>query len=184
MCINYCKNSLVWTGITYLLCLLCVIIACGEEVSESSEDIDSVMESHSGDDHGGHQTSGTDEMSICQGSPCFKLEWQEVGNDQQWQVQLLDATPNPPIQGLNEWKISVTDTMGEALSNCKIDVSPYMPDHQHGSRDVVATWIEADQYQIKEIDLIMPGLWEIRLTITCDELMLLDRVTFAFWLDP
>ncbi len=79
--------------------------------------------------------------------------------------KLVSANPAPPARGDNTWLVQL-DTMLDssdagALDGASLVVTPYMPDHQHGTPITVEV---ADQgsgvYQLTPVNLWMPGYWE------------------------
>ena len=142
-----------------------VFLSCGETDSESN-DVSEMMET---------------ENTSCV-TPCFNIDETYVSQNQSWNLNLTQVSNDPPLQGLNQWTFSLQNPEGVALESCEILVKPYMPDHKHGSRDVNASWLQGDSYQVSDLDFIMPGLWEITFEITCMDLM--DTVSFEFWLNP
>ena len=82
-------------------------------------------------------------------------------------VELTEAAPSPPVvRSDNTWWLELSDTEGAAVSGARLVASPYMPKHQHGSAEVVVEQQSEGKYQLSPIELIMPGVWEIPLTIT------------------
>jgi hypothetical protein len=83
-------------------------------------------------------------------------------------VSFVSADPAPPATGENTWAINLTDTTGAPMSGATIALKPYMPDHGHGSSIVPQVTPMAAQgaYQVKLIDLFMPGIWQNTFTIT------------------
>lgn len=84
-------------------------------------------------------------------------------------VELTDAAPSPPVVRLdNIWWLKLSDADGAAVSGAQLVASPYMPKHQHGSAEVVVEEQSEGEYQLSPIELIMPGVWEIPLSITSE----------------
>jgi hypothetical protein len=83
-------------------------------------------------------------------------------------LSILTADPAPPVTGENTWTIKLTDATGAPMSGATIALKPYMPDHGHGSSIVpqVSAMPADGTYQVKLIDLFMPGIWENTFTIT------------------
>jgi MYXO-CTERM domain-containing protein len=82
-------------------------------------------------------------------------------------VELTRADPSPPVvRRDNVWWLKLTDADGNALSGAEVVASPYMPKHQHGSAEVVVEEQGEGEYQLSPIELIMPGVWEIPLSVT------------------
>ncbi|MBC8132336.1 MAG: FixH family protein [Deltaproteobacteria bacterium] len=81
-------------------------------------------------------------------------------------VKLLNSTPGPAVKGDNVWVIEVDDAASaNALDGLDIDVVPFMPTHQHGSREVVVTPDGSGTYTLKPVYLYMSGVWEVRISI-------------------
>jgi hypothetical protein len=82
-------------------------------------------------------------------------------------VELTDAAPSPPVvRRDNIWWLKLSDADGAAVSGAQLVASPYMPKHQHGSAEVVIEEQSEGEYQLSPIELIMPGVWEIPLSVT------------------
>ena len=82
-------------------------------------------------------------------------------------VELARADPSPPVvRRDNVWWLKLTDADGNAISGAEVVASPYMPKHQHGSAEVVVEEQGEGEYQLSPIELIMPGVWEIPLSVT------------------
>jgi hypothetical protein len=82
-------------------------------------------------------------------------------------VELSEAAPSPPIvRSDNTWWLELSDADGAPVSGARLVASPYMPKHQHGSAEVVVEEQSEGRYQLSPIELIMPGVWEVPLSIT------------------
>jgi hypothetical protein len=82
-------------------------------------------------------------------------------------VELKEAEPSPPVvRRDNVWRLHLTDADGNTLTGASIVASPYMPKHQHGSAEVVVEDEGDGDYQLSPIELMMPGVWEIPLSVT------------------
>ncbi len=83
-------------------------------------------------------------------------------------VSLLSATPAPPSRDDNAWQIDVSRG-GMPVTGATIKVTPFMPDHRHGTSVQVVVTPDAGmpgRYQLAPINLWMPGLWEITVDVT------------------
>jgi hypothetical protein len=78
-------------------------------------------------------------------------------------TRLLSINPNPVDKGNNEWIIEVDDAKsGAPIDNLTITVTPFMPDHGHGSSiKPTVTPKGRGQYDITLLNLFMPGIWTI-----------------------
>jgi hypothetical protein len=84
--------------------------------------------------------------------------------------QMLSLDPEPVDLGANDWTVRVSDPAGVALEGCALMVTPWMPDHGHGSNEPEGVaGSEAGQYFIEGIEFIMPGYWTASLSATCGE---------------
>ena len=82
-------------------------------------------------------------------------------------IELKEATPSPPVvRSDNVWLLNLTDADGNALIGAEIIASPYMPAHQHGSAEVVVEEQGKGDYRLTPIELMMPGVWEIPISVT------------------
>ena len=82
-------------------------------------------------------------------------------------VELEESDPAPPVvRKDNVWWLRLSDADGEPLLNAELLVTPYMPKHQHGSAEVVVEELGDGRYKLSPIELIMPGVWEIPVSIT------------------
>jgi len=73
----------------------------------------------------------------------------------------------PPAKGIDTWTIE-TDraATGTPVDGMSITVSPYMPDHRHGTTAVGVTAAGAGTYTINPLNLYMAGYWEITFNLT------------------
>jgi len=98
--------------------------------------------------------------------------------------QLMSANPAPPGRNDNTWIIQVNSmtagVVGSPLTNATVTVSPFMPDHQHGTpiRAQIEAMPTPGQYKLSPINLWMPGYWEI--TITAQSGAMSDSVIYKF----
>jgi hypothetical protein len=85
-------------------------------------------------------------------------------------VQLLESEPAPPqVRKDNTWWLRVSDANGEPIRGAELLVTPYMPKHQHGSAEVVIEELDDGEYKLSPVELIMPGVWEIPVSVTPPE---------------
>lgn len=82
--------------------------------------------------------------------------------------RLVSSDPAPPERGDNTWIVEIEDGAG-MVDDGTVEVSTFMPDHQHaGSVDVAATPDAAvdGRYTLTPVNMWMPGLWEITVEAT------------------
>lgn len=107
---------------------------------------------------------------------------QKTGASNAIATTLDDALPAPPDVGDNVWTVTASAVAGGApLAGCSLEVTPFMPDHNHGSGTVVVVTTSgtAGEYHLEPIDLIMPGYWEITLDFACPG-PVTDQVMYKF----
>lgn len=93
-------------------------------------------------------------------------------------VAIADADPALPIRGDNTWTLAITDESGAAMQGMSLVVTPWMPDHGHGSPvQVKVTALEDGEYELTPLNLFMAGYWEITIGTT-DVDGLQDEVMF------
>ncbi len=83
-------------------------------------------------------------------------------------IKLLESNPGPPVKGTNTWDIEVDEAAtGTPLDGLDINVTPWMPDHGHGtSMPVVVTPTgSGGRYTLAPVFLRMSGFWQVKLTI-------------------
>ena len=105
-------------------------------------------------------------------------------------LQILQIDPAYPIKGLNEWTVQLSIKSGEMVQadQCTVTLTPFMPDHGHGTAEVEVEDLGDGQFTFKAIDLLMPGLWYMDFQISCpsaedSEMPETDFIKFAMWLD-
>lgn len=81
--------------------------------------------------------------------------------DQVYTLTMSSADPAPPDVGKNRWTVQTSPSAAGAVR-----VRPWMPLHGHGTSP---EWYEATasgaDWVFEDIDLFMPGLWELRFTV-------------------
>jgi YtkA-like len=83
-------------------------------------------------------------------------------------LTLLESRPSPRVGNLR-WTLQVLDAEGETVNGATVKVSPFMPDHHHGS-PLVPTVDESGDgvYVASPINLTMPGFWRTTVRVTTD----------------
>jgi len=79
----------------------------------------------------------------------------------------LTIEPNPPQVGLHHVVLTLdTDPeSGEPLEGATVRLSPWMPAHGHGSKDVDAVERAPGVYVAQDVWLNMPGIWDLRVYV-------------------
>lgn len=113
-------------------------------------------------------TAEPDETEECTGDfDAFEPGMTKLAKPGNVTIELSRAEPSPPVvRKDNEWWLKLTDADSEPISGATLLASPYMPKHQHGSAEVVVEDLGEGEYQLSPIELIMPGVWEIPLSVT------------------
>lgn len=92
-----------------------------------------------------------------------------------WVVKLLDNTfavngkalAEAPAKGTDAWTIEVDDAVsGTPTDGVVTGVSPWMPDHRHGTTPVMVSAAGAGTYTVTPLYLYMSGYWEITVNLT------------------
>ncbi len=81
-------------------------------------------------------------------------------------VTLVSSDPGPPGRGTNAWVLKVTDGAGAPISNAALAVTPFMPDHGHGTSVKPTITAGPDgRYDIVNVYLFMPGVWRVTVAV-------------------
>lgn len=119
----------------------------------------------------------------------------KTGKNGNLTAELLSSDPGPPIRGSNAWRLMVKDSAGNPVDGATIAVTPYMPDHSHGTsvRAVVCPGVDdacktaaplpSGTYSIAPLYLFMAGLWQTTLDIRSADDTVTDSVVFSFCVD-
>jgi hypothetical protein len=89
-------------------------------------------------------------------------------NSQSRQLSIdVRTSPQPPARGTNDIELTIAGTPdGGLLDGLTLGVKPWMPAMGHGTSIVPTVTPELNgKYLISGVDLFMPGLWQLRLTI-------------------
>lgn len=108
---------------------------------------------------------------------------ERVGIGGMLDFKLMSAVPAPPGFNDNTWIIQINTMsggmVGAPATGASLIVTPFMPDHQHGTLRVnVEAMPEAGQYKLTPINMWMPGLWET--TIDAQAGSVGDTVVYKF----
>ena len=118
---------------------------------------------------GGGGTTGNPGALTCSGDAramVYTPGMAQVSSEGHLTVKLLGADPAPPVKGNNTWSVEVRDASGP-VDGATIAVTPFMPDHGHGSsvRAAVTPSGSPGGYQLAPVNLFMSGLWRVTLAI-------------------
>jgi len=102
-----------------------------------------------------------------------------------WSLTLIDASPAPPDKGNNDWLVELEATGSTTpVDGATMTVQEFMPDHGHGAPPpppLVTPTADPGRYTIENINLWMPGYWEVRIDVDSDSTT--DRVIFPFCIE-
>ena len=78
------------------------------------------------------------------------------------------SSPQPLARGTNDLQLTVMDaSSGATLDDLTVSVQPWMPAMNHGSSTVpTVTRQGAGKYLVTEVNLFMPGHWELRMSLS------------------
>ncbi len=112
---------------------------------------------------------------------------EKVGKQGALSVQLIESQPGPPQKGDNTWTLAVKTSAGTPVAGATVNVTPFMPDHGHGSpikaiTSELSTPAGAGQYRVTPINLFMPGLWQITVAVQTGS-GTSDSAVFPFCID-
>lgn len=93
---------------------------------------------------------------------------------------LASSTPVPPANGTNTLVLSVADVSGAAQSNLAVTLTPFMPDHGHGTSVTPQVAASGSTYTITEVYLFMPGVWRLTFTAASADGKQTDTGVFTF----
>ncbi|GAC1355909.1 MAG: hypothetical protein NVSMB47_09370 [Polyangiales bacterium] len=81
-------------------------------------------------------------------------------------VELRTAPSQPPPRGVIDVQLTITDRSGKPVDGATIGAVPWMPAHGHGaSTTPTLRALGGGRYLVHDVNLFMPGRWELRLTI-------------------
>ncbi len=140
------------------------MIGCGEAADEASSAA------------GGGPAGGTTDAAP---TDDFAIGQPRAGVEGRLRVAIREATPAPPARDLNDWLIAVSDPDGSPPSDCTVAVGLFMPAHGHTSttEPVIRPGDTPGQFHVDEMNLFMPGRWEITFDLVCG--LLTDQVVFG-----
>lgn len=112
--------------------------------------------------------SHTHTVDPCAGVPDFSLFMVATGEQGAIKGVLVSASPAPPERYENDWTVEFRDASDEPLGDVELTMAePFMPAHNHDGTfaPVVAPLEAPGRFEIQDLNLWMPGLWEIRFTV-------------------
>jgi hypothetical protein len=130
-------------------------------------------------DHGGACAQETRAES-------YRAGMEKTGKQGALVFRLLESQPGPPQKGDNTWTLSIQNSGAAPLPGATVTVTPFMPDHGHGSPiraevSELAMPAGGGQYRVFPINLFMPGLWQI--TVAAQASGVSDSAVFALCIE-
>lgn len=116
---------------------------------------------HAGED------AGKDAACAGRGAPLSDLVVTPDDSSIRAALTLVSASPARPIVGNNSWLFALTldDAPASGLA-AAISVSPFMPDHGHGTPTIVRVEeVEIGQYVLEPVHTRMAGYWEVTVLV-------------------
>jgi hypothetical protein len=117
--------------------------------------------------HGGDPPPDADEGLACIASgrgETYVVGLEHTGAGGQLDFKLMSALPAPPAFSDNTWMIQINamsgGVVGAPANGATLTVTPFMPDHKHGTLRVNIEAMPDGQYQLTPITMWMAGLWE------------------------
>lgn len=79
----------------------------------------------------------------------------------------MTASPDPPVVGTDTLELTITSAAdGSPQDGLSVALAPYMPSMGHGTSATTVTPEGGGKYLVSEVYLFMPGVWELKTTIT------------------
>ena len=127
----------------------------------------------------GHE-GGDDEPVDCEKeqregrAETFIAGLEHPGKDGVYNFKLMSSTPAPPARGNNAWVVQVNQlnagVVGAPVEGATIKVTPFMPEHGHGTAvpTEIMPMTEPGQYKLDPVNMWMQGVWEVTVRSTVD----------------
>jgi len=84
---------------------------------------------------------------------------------QKLKFELVSSMPGPPVKGNNTWTVKLFDANNQPVTGAMMKVTPYMPDHGHGTSVVPQITPMGDSYTVTPLYLFMAGLWQVTIEV-------------------
>ncbi len=81
-------------------------------------------------------------------------------------------------EGRNEFDIHITDEKNADVEGAKIEITPFMPEHGHGSMWPPTVTEKGKGLYRAVVPLTMSGHWQLTITISKEQIE--DRIVFDF----
>jgi len=98
-------------------------------------------------------------------SETYAAGLEHTGSNELFTFVLESADPAPPAKGNNDWMVQILDADSNPVTGATFTVTPFMPDHGHGTSVTPQTSEGTGDYTISPLYLFMPGLWEVTIRV-------------------
>lgn len=85
--------------------------------------------------------------------------------DGAYTIALRTAPAQPPARGLCTGEYTITDASGAPATGLAVAITPWMAQMGHGATLPTITELGGGKYLLEDVNLFMPGLWELRTTL-------------------
>ncbi|MBR56693.1 MAG: hypothetical protein CMH54_01400 [Myxococcales bacterium] len=138
------------------LVVIAVLLACGG-TDAPGEDVSGSPDGMTGHDMASHSPVDT-----------YVAGLEKSGVNGLVHVRLMESTPIPEYTDLYTWTVEVVDLDGEPITGATVVAEPRMPGHGHGTFPPFTDAVEigGGSYQLVDMDLFMPGVWQVTIRIT------------------
>ena len=95
-----------------------------------------------------------------------------------WHIEVRVSPQQPPVRGVNTVELTITDGAGKPVPSLVIGITPWMSAHGHGAstRPEIKD-VGAGNYVATDVNLYMPGRWDLRITLATPAGETTDRAT-------
>ena len=140
-------------------------LGCGNDDDDSNEEHEHVSDDHTHADSDDEHTHA------------------DVGELQKMTVNgnfmVILQTAEQLHQGQNTLTVHLENDKGEHVTGAALEVTPWMPEHGHGSSGVAVITEEADgNYKVDNIVFQMMGMWDLTVKVTANSIS--DEAKFIF----
>jgi hypothetical protein len=130
------------------------------------------------------QFAAAEDISTVESPDTYLSGVQKVTDQGHFIVELVRSTPPPKFTGDFTWELTVQDNACVEVGDLEVKAEPTMPQHGHGTTPEYtdATVNTANKYTLTDMNLFMPGVWQIEVTVTASD-GTVDTVSWFFDLE-
>ena len=121
---------------------------------------------------GPDESDDTVDCTKVTGADTFTVGLEKPGTSGAMDFRLMSVSPSPPARGDNNWVVQInamtSGVVGAPVDGAMLQVTPFMPAHQHGSpiQVTITPGTTAGEYNLAPVNLWMPGVWETTIRAT------------------